>query len=181
MDPFPAMISDPSRQKGFTLLEILLVIMVIGIAAAAFLPVALNTAENARTRSALREIIALNRYARSRAILDRTPMAVVYSTETDRLQLLSLPAQRDVEAETFFDTPRPVAESPGEVTLIRIRPLPPFVRIRSVDGAGQEADGYFVVYQENGSCESHVVEVSTPDGGLEHIRVNGITGEISLD
>jgi prepilin-type N-terminal cleavage/methylation domain-containing protein len=175
------MSSKPAKRNAFTLLEILLVIMVIGIAAAAFLPVALNTAENARTRSAMREIIALNRYARSRAILDRKPMAVVYQTGNDRLQLLSLPVQRDMEAETLFNSAMPDTESETGVTLVRNRPLPKFVSIRSVEGAEQEADGYFVIYHENGSCVSHVVEVAAPNGDLERIRINGMTGEIELE
>lgn len=177
------MISRFLARRGFTLLEILLVIMVIGIAAAAFLPVALHTAENARTRSAMREIIALNRYARSRAILDRKPMAVVYQTASDRLQLLSLPVQRDLEGETLFATaiPSPESDTDTTVSVLRDRPLPKFVRVRRVEGAEQENDGYFVIYNENGGSVSHTVEVAAPNGDLQQIHINGLTGEIDLE
>ena len=180
-DPSPAMISKSVKHHGFTLLEILLVVLVIGIASAAFLPVAMKNVENARTRSAMREIIALNRYARARAILDRKPTAVVYSTEQDKLQLLSLPAQRDTQGETLFGVVAESDEASSTVEVIRSRSLPNYVHISEVTGAEKEEDGYFVIYDESGITFSHHVIVSAPDGQKRGIRINGLTGEINLD
>ncbi len=180
--PSPAMIFKPAKYHGFTLLEILLVVLVIGIATAAFLPVAMKNVESARTRSAVREIISLNRYARARSILDRKPTAVVYNTGQDKLQLLSLPTQRDTEGETLFGT---VTEddngASSTMEIIRDRPLPKYVRVTEVTGAEKEEDGYFVIYEESGITFSHQVIVSAPNGQKRGINVNGLTGEISLD
>lgn len=177
------MISESPKSRGFTLLEILLVILVIGIAASAFLPVAMQSVEHSRTRTALREVIAINRYARSRAILDRKPTAVVYRVDEDRMQLLSLPAQRDPEAETLFGVDPQEQNVPGAgqgVEVIRSRQLPKFVHIREVEGAEKEQDGYFVIYGENGVTFSHRIVVTDPEGEKHGIQVNGLTGEISL-
>lgn len=177
----PAMICKRSSANGFTLLEILLVVMVVAIGAAAFLPVGLTSVEQARTRSALRQMIALNQYARTRAILDRKPVALVY--KSDQVQLLSLPAQRDMEAETMFGVANELDDRAegNSVTVLETRTLPPFVKIREVDGAEQEEDGYFVIFNENGTSVSQRIDVQDPKGDSTYIRVNGITGEIGIE
>ncbi|MDF3130727.1 prepilin-type N-terminal cleavage/methylation domain-containing protein [Kiritimatiellaeota bacterium B1221] len=177
------MISKSAKSRGFTLLEILLVVLVIGIATAAFLPVAMKNVESARTRSAVREVIALNRYARARAVLDRRPTAVVYNTGQDKLQLLSLPAQRDTEGDTLFGAASGEEDgsSASTVEVIRDRNLPKYVRVTEVTGAEKEEDGYFVIYQESGVTFSHQVVISAPNGQKRGIHINGLTGEISLD
>ncbi len=181
------MISKPPANRGFTLLEILLVILVIGIAAAAFFPAALNTADNARTRSALRETIALNRYARSRAMLDQRPVAVIYMTEDHSLHALSLPPNRDLLAEEFIGGPTSSIQLPDEEETgtsgsipIRSKTLPDYVRIREVKGARREVDSFFVIYETNGTTDSHEVELVDPQGNSHRIRVNGLTGEIDF-
>lgn len=178
------MTSRKSLPGGFTLLEILLVVLVIGIAAAAFVPVGLESLDASRTRSAVRDIIGLNRYARSRAILDRRPVAMVYLTGQDRLQLLSLPPERDVIGSTLFDSGRESgegAEIAGTPEMIRSRELPDYVKIRDVDGAAREEDGYFVIYEKSGQSRSHSLEITGPRGDRHRLAVNGLTGEIRLD
>jgi prepilin-type N-terminal cleavage/methylation domain-containing protein len=177
------MIFWSKNTRGFTLLEILLVVMVIGIAAAAFLPFAVNSVEAARTRSALREVISINRYARSRAILDKRPTSVVYNTEQNTLTLLSLPVRREPESETFFGAvvDSEATASPESTEVIRSKSLPKFVQVRNVEGAEKEQDGYFVIYMENGSTDTHSVELQDPQGTIERIQINGLTGEISLE
>lgn len=181
------MTCKPHSSRGFTLLEILLVILVIGIAAAAFFPAALKTVDNARTRSALRETIALNRYARSRAQLDQRPVAVVYVTEDHSLHALSLPPNHRLHADEFPGAP---VSGPGvgnedavgaaDVTPIRSKTLPDYMRIRDVKGARREADSFFVVYEVNGTTDSHEVELVDPQGHSHRIRINGLTGEINF-
>lgn len=177
----------PPTTRGFTLLEILLVILVIGIAAAAFFPAALKTVDNARTRSALRETIALNRYARSRALLDQRPVAVVYLTEDHSLHALSLPPNHTLHADEFMGGPSSNPQRTDEqevgatgVTPIRSKKLPDYVRIREVKGARREADSFFIVYETNGTTDSHEVELVDPQGNSHRIRVNGLTGEIDF-
>lgn len=177
------MIFKSKSTRGFTLLEILLVVMVIGIAAAAFLPFAVNSVENARTRSAIREVISINRYARTRAILDRRPTSVVYDTERDTLTLLSLPIRREPEAETLFGAvaTSETSSAPETTEVIRSRRLPKFVQVRNVEGAESEQDGYFIIYTENGTTDNHTIELQDPQGNIERIQINGLTGEITLE
>lgn len=181
------MICKLPSARGFTLLEILLVILVIGIAAASFFPAAMKTVDNARTRSALRETIALNRYARSRALLDQRSVAVVYRMEDHSLHALSLPPNHDLVADELAGGPASTARLPAEdepgvsgVIPIRSKTLPAYVRIREVKGARREADSFFVIYETNGTTDSHEVELVDPQGNSHRLRVNGLTGEIDF-
>jgi prepilin-type N-terminal cleavage/methylation domain-containing protein len=175
-----------STSRGFTLLEILLVVLVIGIAAAAFFPAALNTVDNARTRSALRETISINRYARSLAILERRPMAMLYLKDGGELQLVSLPPHQTLQPDDFLQgsassfQSTDLRESMQAITPVRSKTLPDFIRIRNVEGAQREADMFYVIYDANGTTDAHVVELVDLRGGSHRIRVNGITGEIDF-
>lgn len=159
-------------KKAFTLLEILLVLLVVAIVSAAFLPVALQSVDQARTRSFLRQVISLNRYARSRAILDRSALTIVYAPEEGWVRLMG-------------STPTSVLE-PGledgssESAHLLERRVPDTMRIRQVTGA-QEREGQFVVrIDAKGVGTTHTLEVVDPRGRVQQLRFNGITGEVDF-
>ena len=177
-----------AARSGFTLLEILLVVLVIAVVATAFVPMAVESIEGARLRSALRDTIALNRYARSKAILEQAPMAVLYHADTGRLQLIQLPPRREPAMETLVsavppglnreDRSLPAAEE--DLTVLKTRQLPRGVRIVEAEGAQREADTWFVLYLPSGMTDPHSVVLEDNRGDRSSLHVNGITGELRL-
>ena len=170
-----------SRKSAFTLLEILLVVLVVGITVAAFLPVALNTADQARTRSFLRQLISLNRYARSRALLDRSRMVVVYDPGEGWVRLMKAPTHHAALSDPALDAPAGTGgDVEGDTRLLMERSVPETLRIRSVEGAVEEEGRFLVLIDAEGVAASHGVEVVDPRGELRRIRFNGFTGEVDL-
>jgi len=177
---YQVMTSDSSH-RAFTLLEILLVVLVVSIAAAAFLPVALNTVDQSRTRAALRETIALNRYARNRAVLDQRPVAVLYPLYERTMQMIALsPDPHPDPGLALRDELSGYSDAETGVELIRTRQLPQGVRIRRVEGARREGDTYFVIYNPNGTTDTHELELVDPQDNAHRIQVNGLTGVPAL-
>lgn len=172
------------NRSAFTLLEILLVVLVIGIIAGAFLPVAMDSVEGVRLRAATRDVISLNRYARARAILDQRPVAVLYDRGRGLMELLQLPPQ-DIPLGMMLDTPAArLLEDPDLSTegiqSLRRRQLASFVTVREVNGAERQDDTWFVIYTPAGMTDPHSIVLEDNRGDRMRINVNGMTGDITL-
>lgn len=160
-----------------------MVVLVIGIAASAITPAAMESIEGARLRSATRDVVSLNRYARGRAILEGRPVAILYDVEGPGVELVQLPAQ-ELEFGPFLDTPPPRAgEDPGllgEIRPLSRRTLPRGVVVSATTGTGRVADTWYAVYYANGMCDPHSVTLRDNRGDTQRIRINGMTGDITL-
>ena len=169
-----------SRTSAFTLLEILLVLLVISIAVGAFLPTAMNTADQARTRSFLRQLIALNQYARSRAVLDVTPMTLSYDLDQGVVLLQKANPSAGMEPDLLEETTvsdddlEPVSDT---VALMQ-RTVPSTMRIRSIEGASERDGIYSVTIEADGVGPSYEIEVIDPRGEPRRLKFNGFTGEV---
>lgn len=172
------------KKSGFTLLEILLVVLVIGIAAGAVIPLAMEAVDGVRLRSAVREVVAINRYARARALLDKRPVAVLYDREGRQVELVQLPSRAEVSAEGFIDLP-PMRmeenEQPADaVASLRKKKLAAFVTVDSVEGLPEESGTWYAVYTPGGLCDPHRIVLRDNRGDTMSIHVNGFTGDISV-
>jgi prepilin-type N-terminal cleavage/methylation domain-containing protein len=170
--------------RAFTLLEILLVVLVIAIAVGAVVPLTIEAIEGVRLRSAIREVIAINRYARARALLDKRPVAVLYDREGGVVELVQLPSRAEVAAEGFVDLPPLRLEESGRpsdaVESIRKRKLASFVTVDSIEGLPEESGTWYAVYTPGGLCDPHRIVLRDNRGDTMTLRVNGFTGDISV-
>jgi prepilin-type N-terminal cleavage/methylation domain-containing protein len=84
-----------SRRPGFTLVEILAVVVILGIASALILP-QIGNRDDLRAISAAREIVADLSYAQSRAVSTQKRQYVRFDTVSNRYDLLEQIAPSDV-------------------------------------------------------------------------------------
>ena len=67
----------PSAQRGFTLVEILVVVLILGISAAIVVPMAMNTS-HVQAVSAARIVAADVQYAQNEAITNQDPITITF-------------------------------------------------------------------------------------------------------
>jgi len=82
---------NPTKNRGFTLVELVLVMAVIGILAAVGIPNFLNWLPNMRVRAAARDIYSNMQHIRSEAVKNNQDRAIVFNTANNTYSLCSLP------------------------------------------------------------------------------------------
>jgi type II secretory pathway pseudopilin PulG len=169
------------------LLEIIMVVLVIGIASAVMVPEMMRAVDGSHLRDALQNVISINRYARSRAILDRRPYAILYHKDTLEVQLVALPARAAMPSvDQWMEPPPRTSDREGwerpdtGIEPVRMVSLHETLQLADVEGAQREEDTWFVLYTDSGMTDPHTVELVNVDGDSTFVRVSGITGEIRI-
>jgi len=143
----------PSAERGFTLVEILVVIMIMGVIAAMIGSAMGYSLTGQQMRSASRDLIAALRYTRGQAIVKREPQVLMLNVDEKSYRAatrasVKLPEQFDLAIETA----RQEMVSEGEAG-IRFYP--------------------------DGSSTGGNIELSRGDT-VWRIDINWLTGEVSL-
>lgn len=184
MPPRPA----PLRRAGFTLVEILLVVVIVGISSAVAFPLFARSIRGARLRLSGRTVVMMHRNAQSRAVLGSCYAALFFD---DRKNTIELFTQADSAAnkDAFFDTlggpapssPDAAADAPSAAPQTQLlRPLEDSVRIDSFDG-GDDIDGIHVVqYYPSGMCQKYSLVLADDEGRRLTIAVDPVTGKATV-
>jgi general secretion pathway protein H len=148
------------RDQGFTLLELIIVVLLISLALAVTYPSLSRVTTSIRLRSTARDILNTFRTAREKAVTEQAGMQVL----VDRVK------QELVLSDDLGDGVR------------RYR-LPEDVRIHSIVSGGTEiTDGPLVVrFLPNGSAQNAEVLLESKTGGHLKIVTDPITGGARIE
>ena len=185
--------------KGFTLVEILLVVVLIGVSLGVAVPIFARSARGARLRQSGRSVLAMHQQAHSRAVLGQCYAALFFD---ERLGTVELFTQADTEkGDAFFDEfggasggggwemmsggggggvaggegagAQPVSEA--------TKKLEEGVQITGFEG-GAEVDGiHYVQYYPNGMCEKWRMVLRDGEGREMRIEADPVTGKAAVD
>jgi len=180
------------NRQAFTLIELLLVVLIIGMSAAVVIPSFLSTVKKAKLRSSAREVIMINKYARSMAVLQQKSVVLRYDFEKGRLEVGIMAAKssnnqmRNVLDSGSLFGDRSYTDSVDAaqgVTAEIERELSDGVVF--ADFVGNEdkiyETGAWVNYYPNGMCDEHSFRLIDDDGKEALFAIESITGEISLE
>ena len=93
------------RLRGFTLVELLIVIVIIGVMAAMIGPTFTAGSDIARVKTASRGVIQMSRYARTMALLHQKPLELVYTSDgTLRVEEVAGGGESIVSSKAFAST-----------------------------------------------------------------------------
>jgi prepilin-type N-terminal cleavage/methylation domain-containing protein len=107
-----------ARHNGFTLVELLVVVVIIGIMAMMLGPTFTTGSDIARVKTAARGVMQMSRYARTMAVLHQTPLALVIGADgTIRVESAGTGPQggksRGVSAPADMSAPSAPSDNPA--------------------------------------------------------------------
>ncbi len=163
-------------RKGFTLLELLVVLVIISLVAAFVGPRVAGSMSTLSLKTASKKIAASLRYARSQATSENTPYIVVFDLNKNRLALGA------AQATSRGDSEEEAADEGQEGYRSRIYDLPEgiiFDRVVSVESeSGSEI--FRIIFFPNGASSGGKVFLKNDRGRRCFVSVDFVTGTVQL-
>jgi prepilin-type N-terminal cleavage/methylation domain-containing protein len=175
----------PSRAAGFTLLELIVVLFILALAAALVAPIFTRSFGQLRLKAAARDLAALCRFARTQAIANQVVLEVVLDRGANAYWLRGpewvVSRLGGIEQVATAEDP----EQPWQVRLrqARVRPLPVGVTLKSVildPGTLREDERGAIVFFPQGSSTGGEVWVSDEKGRGYRIVIDPSIGLVRI-
>lgn len=182
--------STRKSRRGFTLIEVLIVVVIAALAATVALPGFIGAMKGSQLRTASRSILSAHKFARSTSVLRQVPMAMLLDSNHGEIEIITIksPASSDARSK-FLDTRSTraadsalgtvVDEAPAIETEL-VRDLGRDIRIEQFrsERGGQEFQGvYWINYHPNGMSDGFELVIS--DGARRaEITSDAISGRV---
>jgi len=185
------------KNRGFTLLDLIIVVIILGILSMVIVPQLGSMANEAKLNSAAWELVTAFQYAQSLAIEHQRTFSVKVFVKASRNQFLVRDYQNKGDASAYPNNDPPLYtygrvynpfdkkpyiidfDDPGSLgSVISRRSEYENVSIDSVPGGGNDAEIAF--YPDGHSSASDSIYVLSLGSLAKAITVDGITGKVSV-
>ena len=165
------------KNKGFSLLELLLVIFLVGLLSALVVPSVSNSLASVRLKTAAKKTAAILRYARNQAVFKKKPFWVLVDKEVSGLAVLDEPFSGGTETDDSQDA---FASLPSSAKVFL---YPEGVLIDNLFIGDQEISGsqsVFIFYP-NGSCSGGEIVLQADSSFAYRISLNAVLGTAEIE
>ena len=166
----------PHIVKGFTLLELLVVLVIISLMSALVVPKIAGSMVNLKLKTASKRVSAALRYARSNAVSEKRTYAAAFDFDKNRLSIFTSPIDGGENDE------EPVEDEEGSASRPRVYDLPEGIRVEKGVAGDEEVDsGLFQIFffPNGGSSGGHVI-LANNRGRSYRIGIDFITGIVEV-
>lgn len=151
-------------RRGFTLIEVVLVVALILIVSATTVPLFMRSYHATNLRTAARAVVTAGKYARNMAVLRQKQTSVFFNSNTGQIDIVFVEQASGSRVDAFLDARRGLGGEESFTTDVqRSRQLPESVEIVefAAPSSDQEADGiYWVNYFPSGVSDSYSLRIA---------------------
>lgn len=164
-----------AHRAGFSLLELIIVVTLLGIMSAGIVPVFQGTFTSVEGEHAVRDLISTIRYAQERAVTDATEYRLYLNPDENEYWVARMtgydPEDREKVFETIDDRGSEAAVLPSHVEMQRPRAR-----------KDREAGGYYIAFFPNGACDDAKITLAREReaGGNLYIETRGGMGRLRV-
>ncbi len=170
------------KRRGFTLIEVMLVVIIVGLAAAVAVPQFSRSMRGVKLRSAVRTVTRAHKYARSDAILKQQYNALLFDMVKGEVALVSL-GSAAAGGGFLENMSSDVEDREVQAELVLERTLPEGVSISAfeTERPDQVYDQiYFVNYYPNGMCDPFSLHLKDDRNKMTVIEIDSISGSVEI-
>ncbi len=150
----PAPTSRAGGRAGFSLMELLLVAVIMGIAVGVAAPAMMRSIAGNRLRTAGRALVTSARYARSMAILHQVPVTIRFNLDRGGIEVAS--------------------PDPGTEGLSRVMDGVRLQSLRIEDQDVSEEGVIEIVFSRNGTCRPFEITLADTAGNTMTVSVDAL-------
>ena len=149
-----AAMTSRTKKAGFTLVELLLVLVLMGVAVGISMPYFVHSIRGNRLRTAGRTLVTVARYARSMAVLKQSEVSLVFNLDSGQIDVVSSNAALPGFARAIDG--------------VQIE----WVEVRNLDRVSEGTCA--VPFHRNGVCRPFAVRVTDPHGAGLTVKVDAL-------
>jgi prepilin-type N-terminal cleavage/methylation domain-containing protein len=192
------------KRRGFTLIEMLVVVAIIGICVTLTIPYFVEAQRGAALRSSAQTIIMTAKYARSMALLKQIDYAVLVDKGASQVELVSLSqapgaadqskfvdersarnlklsesadSQSNFSPDGLVDTNAPPPLPPIKSELVRDLEEGVSIKEMTLDtGSGREREISWIFFNRNGTSSGFKIRIEDARGSAAEIEMDGVSG-----
>jgi prepilin-type N-terminal cleavage/methylation domain-containing protein len=157
---FAFLLSTCHSRRGFTLMELLLVIVITLILSAISIPMFVNSFEGNQLKVAARSVSRMHRYARSMSVLRGTPAIFEYNPTNQQLRV----------SLSTNDTALVARSIPEQITFSDFTFLP-----------DDSVDAFPTLTYTDGQCADYALTLTDDKQNEIRLTVDGIGGSVKIE
>ncbi len=159
------------RNKGFTLIELILVLSIITMLSVSVIPVFRGTFHSVQDDHAVRDLMATIRYAQERAITDTTEMRLYLQPDLNQYYLARL-----IKIEQSGKMFESLAERHGEPVRLSERQT-----LQKPEAKfDPERNAYYITFRPSGACDPATIAITKSDGTVARILTSGSLARLKV-
>lgn len=188
----PNTLKPKIRRRGFTLIEILVVVVIAALMATIALPGFVRSMRGSQLRTASRTVLMAHKYARSTSVLRQVPMAILLDPVNNELEIVTIQSTTGEDMRSKFLESRAsratdvalgteAEEALPSITSELVRKLGRDVQIdafRSERGGQKIEEVYFINYHPNGMSDGFELVLTDRASRRVDIVSDAISGKV---